>query len=337
MDNSSGMKQLLARFKNLGGIPLVATVMSLSMITRFYAGDLGVDKFNYARWLGIGTIVLLFFLTSFLVDLVDSLLKVKRFVNQETRNVNVAELWRETYTNPLAGMVVVFIMAIGVANAQDLSEVYRNSVSHWHDAELWQLESGCFKVLKGSLLDYPSFWDGVYFSLWGFIMLVYSIIYKAGKFHHFGVFSISTVVSFFITRWSALKYATAGPVFYQPEFFDISGTVSSKTQEMLLLYMSGGLVQNGFIPGTMGMPSLHVGLAIMAVWFLACHARWTLWFSVPWLCLIWLSTIMLGWHYILDGLGGVAVAAVSMTIVHGLLQVMRGSGGTIKAGLEDWV
>lgn len=329
------MNKTLSHLYFLGCIPLIATVVVLSIITKLYAGGFEVDKFNSVRWLGIGTIVVLFLLTSFLVDLIDSLWQVKRFVNQETKKVNVIDLWRETYTNPLAGAVVIFIMAIGVANAQDLSEVYRNSVIHWHDAELWRLESGLFKRLKGSFLDSPHFWDGIYFSLWGYLVLVYSILYKAAKFHHCAVFSISTVLGFFITRWSALKYATAGPVFYQPEFFNISGTVSSEAQKMLLLYMSGELEQNGFIPGTMGMPSLHVGLTVMATWLLACHVRRTLWLTTPWLSLIWLSTIMLGWHYVLDGLGGVALAAASMIFAHGLLQVRSGMISSIKTGFLD--
>ena len=104
---------------------------------------------------------------------------------------------------------------------------------------------------------------------------------------------------------------------------------------MLLLYMNGEFTQNGFIPGTMGMPSLHIGLAAMATWVLACHTRWTLWFTAPWLCLIWLSTIMLGWHYILDGLGGVALAAVSMTFAYGLLQATGGWVSTNKLEVSD--
>ena len=312
----------MSRFKKLGGIPLLVTVVSLSFITKLYVGDLGFDKFNIERFLVIGSIVLLFVCLAFFLDLIESLFKVKRFVNQETGQVNMVGLWRETFTNPLAGIISVCIMAIGVSNAQDLSELYRKSVHHWHDAELWQLELACFTFLKGSFIDYPKFWDGIYFLLWTYLMGAYAILYKADRFRFFGVFSISTVASFFLTRWAALKYATAGPVFYQPEFFNVAGTLSSKTQEMLRLYMQGEIAQNGFIPGTMGMPSLHIGLTVIATWLLACHAKWTLWFTVPLTGLIWLSTIMLGWHYILDGLGGVVVAVVSMTFAHGLLKVM---------------
>lgn len=315
---------MMWRFKKLGGIPILITVTVLSLITSLYVGDQGFDKFNNERFVVIASIILLFVLLNFFLDLIESLFKVKQFVNQETGHVNMVALWRETFTNPLAGVIVVCIMAIGVANAQDLSELYRTSTTHWHDAELWQMEAACFTLLKGSFIDYPVFWDGIYFSLWSYLIMAYAFLYKTDKFHYAGMLSISTVVSFFLTRWAALQYATAGPVFYQPEFFNIAGTLSSKTQSMLVLYMQGEIKQNGFIPGTMGMPSLHIALTFIATWLLTCSARWTLWLSVPFCALTWLSTIMLGWHYILDGVGGIVVAAVSMAFAHGLLKVMPG-------------
>jgi PAP2 superfamily len=320
----SGMKLLMSQFRQSGGIPLLATVAFLSIITRLYAGDLCCN--NNQRFWGRMGLLLLFVLISFFLDLIHSIFEVKRFVNPQTGQVNVVELWREVYTNPLPGMTVAFIMFIGVTNAQDLSEVYRISTRYWHDAELWQLELACFTWLKGSFIDYPAFWDYIYFSLWTYLIVAFAIVYKAGKFHYVGILSISTVLSFFITRLVALQYATAGPVFYQPEFFNIAGTLSSEAQAMLRLYMQGKILQNGFIPGTMAMPSLHVGLTFIATWLLACNARWSLWLTVPLTGLVWLSTIMLGWHYIVDGLGGILVAAVSMAFAHVLLKVMPREG-----------
>jgi len=69
----------------------------------------------------------------------------------------------------------------------------------------------------------------------------------------------------------------------------------------------------------MGMPSLHIGITVMAAWYLAKHVKWTLWLSVPWIILTWLSTVMLGWHYALDGVGGIVVALVSVIAARGMM------------------
>jgi membrane-associated phospholipid phosphatase len=89
--------------------------------------------------------------------------------------------------------------------------------------------------------------------------------------------------------------------------------------------MNGEVPQNGFIPGTMGMPSLHIGITIIAAYYLARHVNWTLWLSVIWVCLIWLSTVLLGWHYILDGVGGILVATVAVLATRMMLAVFWGN------------
>jgi hypothetical protein len=111
-----------------------------------------------------------------------------------------------------------------------------------------------------------------------------------------------------------LLFPTAGPAFYNAELFNLSGTHCAKTQQLLRLYMDGQITQNGLMPGTMAMPSLHVGLMAIAVWRLACIWRRTLWVSMPWFLLVWMSTVMLGWHYVLDGVGGIIVITIAMLI-----------------------
>ena len=61
----------------------------------------------------------------------------------------------------------------------------------------------------------------------------------------------------------------------------------------------------------------------MGARFLAINVGWVLWVSMPWICLIWLSTIMLGWHYALDGVGGIVVVLVAVLVARGILTVMR--------------
>ena len=154
-------------------------------------------------------------------------------------------------------------------------------------------------------------------------MLVYCTLYRLRRLYDLAIMTIATILCYFLTRWIALQYPTAGPAFHQPEIFDLSGTVSGAAQKWLVIYMQGGLPQNGFIPGTMGMPSIHIGVTVMAAWFLARNVRWTLRLSISWICLIWLSTVMLGWHYALDGVGGIVIVLVAALVARGILTVMR--------------
>jgi membrane-associated phospholipid phosphatase len=39
--------------------------------------------------------------------------------------------------------------------------------------------------------------------------------------------------------------------------------------------------------------------------------------------MVWMSTVALGWHYALDGLGGIALAAVCIPITHLLMRPLK--------------
>jgi membrane-associated phospholipid phosphatase len=61
--------------------------------------------------------------------------------------------------------------------------------------------------------------------------------------------------------------------------------------------------------GVSAMPSLHVGMVSLTAYWLAIARRWTCYITVPWVVLVWSSTVLLGWHYILDGASGIVLAA----------------------------
>jgi len=321
---NSGRKLLWQSWEELkraGFGPMLIIVIVLSVIAKVYVGDLSLDTLNSARWRGIKSLIISFLLLSFILDIFFHFFELKNFRDPVTGQINIVALWKNFYTNPLSGIILITVMMFGITSAQDLSEYYRVHVTVWHDSKLWALEAPLFYSLKGSLIDIPKFWDPIYFALWAYIMFVYCILYRLQRFNDLSIMSIATIFSFFITRWIAIQYPTAGPVFYRPDLFDLSGTVSGITQKGLALYMKGGLPQNGFLPGTMGMPSLHIGITVLAAWFLARNVKWTLWLSALWIFLIWLSTVMLGWHYFLDGVGGIVVALVSVFAAYGMLSL----------------
>ena len=300
---------------------MLIVVVALSAAVNFYVGDLALDLLSWGRWKGIGIIICLFVIGLFILDLFASFAELRHYRDHESGQINVSALWKKVFTNPLNGLILIGVMTFGITSAQGLSEYYRVNVTTWYDAELWTLEAPLYDLLKGSLVDISDFWDVIYFSYWLYLMLVYSALYRLRRLDDLALVTIATIISYFLTRLIALQFPTAGPAFHQPEFFDLAGTVSGDVQNWLLLYMQGDVPQNGFIPGTMGMPSLHVGITFMAAYFLARNVRWTLWMSAIWACLLWLSTVMLGWHYAMDGMGGILVAIVAVLLARGMLHL----------------
>jgi membrane-associated phospholipid phosphatase len=308
---------------------MVIIVVTLTIIVDLYIGDLAINAFNPVRWLGICVIVCIFLIVSFLLDVIVSCTELKNFTDPLSGNVNVSDLWKKVFTNPVNGLILMVIVLFGITSAQSLSEYYRVNVTTWHDATLWTLEENIFFLLKGSLIDIPKFWDRIYLICWPNLLLAFCVLYRKRRFNDLGIMSIATVLCYFLTRWIAIQYPTAGPIFYKPEFFDLSGTHSAAFQEMLIRYMQGNEPQAGFIPGTMGMPSLHVGISALGAWFLARHVKWTIWPSILWVCLTWISTVMLGWHYALDGIGGIAVVVVAIMIARTTLTIMNCRSGKL--------
>ena len=59
------------------------------------------------------------------------------------------------------------------------------------------------------------------------------------------------------------------------------------------------------------MPSLHVATSVLFILLArAWGQRWFLWFTVPFAGLILIGSIVLGWHYAVDGYAGGVLAVI---------------------------
>ncbi|RWA53518.1 hypothetical protein AU476_13515 [Cupriavidus sp. UYMSc13B] len=74
----------------------------------------------------------------------------------------------------------------------------------------------------------------------------------------------------------------------------------------------------------MATPSLHVALTAMATWFVARHWPKALWAAIPWTILIWISTVVLAWHYAVDGLAGIAMGSVCIALARQIVRLSQG-------------
>ena len=62
-------------------------------------------------------------------------------------------------------------------------------------------------------------------------------------------------------------------------------------------------------------PSMHIGLPVIAMWFMRSWRR-VFWFLAAYTCVLSCAVVILEWHYALDVLGGLAVAAIALAIVN---------------------
>jgi hypothetical protein len=122
------------------------------------------------------------------------------------------------------------------------------------------------------------------------------------------------IVSFMLT-WSigiALAYifSSAGPIFTGQYDLSIAPASVRKAAEFLLAnHKADGALLGG---GISAFPSLHVAIA---AWFaLVLRERGKAWLGMAYALGIFACSIILGWHYVADGVAGVGVAMLAQRL-----------------------
>lgn len=304
-------------------LPLVITVSVLTWLSTLMAGRFAIPYWGEERMLFVADMLIRFIFMLCAIFAAVVLIRTHHYVDRLTGQLDIKGLWNSLNMS-LATSGMAFTVAVyGMTAASNLAELYRTSTSVWHDELLWSIERPIFDLLLSSPLNIPWLWDEIYVLFWTSMILGLALLVIHGKMDRYLAVLMALVIAYFLTRSTALAFPTAGPAFYHPELFHLQGTQSQVWQDELRLYMTGQIGQPGYYPGTMAMPSLHVGMAGMLVWALGKEWRSSLWISVPGFFLAWISTVMLGWHYILDGIGGVAVAGLSCAVASILTRFLR--------------
>jgi membrane-associated phospholipid phosphatase len=305
--------------------------LGLSGIAAIAASPHGLPFLDAQRILLMAVFALVFlglYLGSFLLG---SVIFARQYLDRDSGHVNVMQLFRERLESPTRGVVGVLIASYGILGAQSLSELYRIRSSVWYDGWLWALEGGLLVHAQKLPQEAVVALDGIYFAMWPFILGAAAVAYLRRQEDLFQELLLAAILAFYLTRLLGLLLPSAGPVFYVPhEFPHVVGTVSASAQELLRDYMGGLIPQNGLLPGTMAMPSLHVALMSMASVILARVSAATAWFSVPATLLVWVATVVLGWHYAVDGIGGLAIGWLSIRIAGAALCPADKSRSSLK-------
>ena len=141
---------------------------------------------------------------------------------------------------------------------------------------------------------------------------------SAGKARHIVSFMLTWLIGMFF----AYVFSSAGPLFvglYDPSIAPES--VRRPAELLWANYQARGAVVGG---GISAFPSMHVALA---AWFaIVLNERGLAWLGIAYLLGIFVCSVILGWHYVLDGVAGIGVAVLADRISQAWLSTVQARG-----------
>jgi len=225
---------------------------------------------------------------------------------------------------PLALVLVTTHAIIATSNITLISLELLSGVTEWRDSTIWMVEGATLEWIVQLPIN-VSLWDALYHSAWPielFAMFVLIVITRYPKpiLH----FCSSFIVLFYLGRFIGLLNPVMGPAFFRPELFGyLDGSVTAQAMEAIAVIMatdpSEVALSAALLGGVSALPSLHVGMVSLTVYWLAVANPKTLFVGIPWLLAVWAATALLGWHYVMDGAGGILLAVVCIWITRWML------------------
>lgn len=225
---------------------------------------------------------------------------------------------------PIVLVILTSCAALGTSNLTLINLTLLRTATEWRDPLFWALEGPLIAWLTQVTYD-TRIWDAIYHSVWGLELLaVFVLILSARRSNLVLGFCMSFVLLFYLGRMLGLLNPVMGPAFYQPQLFGyLEGSVTGAAIQLVDAVMQDPELTSRsavLLGGVSAMPSLHVGMVTLTTWWLAAAARWTLVLTLPWAGFAWAATVILGWHYILDGAAGIALALVCVSVTRYVLQ-----------------
>jgi membrane-associated phospholipid phosphatase len=300
--------------------PLLLLSLAFEILFYLILGNNSIGSIELDRIKITFCFTLVIYISAINIILIISLNKRGKYTCPITKGINIKELWSYSFRhyelNSLPKFFIVVLTPYCLTSSANLVRIYQQHATNWYDTDLYNLEHSWIDfILKIYHYISPVFFDSLYVSIWPIILfLTFILIFTLKTSEHLLHLSITVIISYMMTRTIGLLFSTAGPVYLKPEIFPVAGTTSELLQLQLKLFMEGKIQQNILFPGTMAMPSLHVGLIYLVAATLFRINKYTLALTLPLFILTWLATVVLGWHYILDGIGGIFVMYLSSAI-----------------------
>ncbi len=237
------------------------------------------------------------------------------------------ELWRRYSVFKLGAWPHIWMLFTAYWTLQTsnvmLISIYliKQGIMQWKDSWFWERETTLMEAIK--LWDpNPWVWDVVYNTCWGLSML--AAVFLIGLTRRMSTLLpllCCYIFVFYVGRLFGLLNPVMGPALYKPGYFThIDGTFSAVAINLVLRVMDQDPAvsdQSGLLlGGVSAMPSLHVGMVLAIMYWLAIHDRRTLFYTLPWNIVAVSSTVILGWHYAHDAVGGLVLAAFCLAATH---------------------
>jgi len=239
---------------------------------------------------------------------------------------------------PTVMLLATAITILGTSNITLVSLELLGDGTRWRDPFFWQLEGAFLQKIATLPIDTAA-WDRLYHSAWGIELLAAFALVVIGRGPRIVLhYCASMIVLFYVGRMLGVLNPVMGPAFHQPDVFAyLDGSATSEAMRLVASVMAAPVAQavdSGgiLLGGVSAMPSLHVAMVAVTAYWLWRAARWTALVTVPWVLLVWTSTVLLGWHYALDGAGGIVLAAASAWLASRLLHAA--GAGTTRPGLD---
>lgn len=224
--------------------------------------------------------------------------------------------------SPLIMIIMTAFAILGTSNITLINLKLLGTVTEWHDSFFWGIEGPLFVWLARFPID-PAAWDRLYHSCWGIQLIAAFVLVLIGRGPRIVLhFCISLILLFYVGRFLGLLNPVMGPAFFRPELFghldgSFTGIAMQRVAAMLAMDPAQAMESGGaLLGGVSAMPSLHVAMVSVTAYWLAAAKRSTMFVTVPWVLMVWASTVVLGWHYILDGAGGIALGAACIWATH---------------------
>jgi len=217
---------------------------------------------------------------------------------------------------------------VQTANITLISLTLLDSVTAWRDAFFWTLEGGLFTWVTDHAFWIVA-WETLYHSAWTIELAAVFLLFVIGrKPALLTQFFVSFILIFYLGRLIGLVTPVMGPAFYRPELFPYlegmpSGMAMDAITRLIAMDPTDVTLNAALLGGVSAMPSLHIAMVGLTAYWLGVGNRRTMYFTVPWVLTVWASTVMLGWHYVLDGAGGLLLAAGTIAVTSWMVRRWR--------------